>query len=41
LGCEKQEEIPYQVVRDFDKQDITRDLSYPPQFSCEFGQPVI
>ncbi|MBP2664053.1 MAG: hypothetical protein H6Q71_2001, partial [Firmicutes bacterium] len=29
--CEKQEEIPYQVVRDFDK----RDLSYPPQFSCE------
>ncbi len=35
LGCERQEEIPYQVVRDFDKQDITRDLSYPPQFSCE------
>lgn len=34
LGCDKQEEIPYQVVRDFDKQDLG-DPSVPPQFACE------
>ncbi|MBP2662044.1 MAG: hypothetical protein H6Q69_5076 [Firmicutes bacterium] len=34
LGCDMQEEIPYQVVRDFDKQDLG-DPSVPPQFACE------
>ena len=34
LGCEKQEEIPYKVVRDLDKRDMG-DPSVPPQFSCE------
>ena len=34
LGCEKQEEIPYKVVRDLDEQDFG-DPSVLPQFSCE------
>jgi hypothetical protein len=34
LGCDEKEEIPYQVVRDFDRMD-DGDPSVPPQFACE------
>ena len=34
LRCEIEEEIPYQVVREMDKQDMG-DPSVPPQFACE------
>jgi len=34
LQCEEQEEIPFDVVQDFDRMD-GGDPSVPPQFSCE------
>jgi len=34
LGCHEKEEIPYDVVKDFDVMD-DGDPTTPPMFSCE------